>query len=453
MPAYIGELPNMWYDTVRQRYFPGVRPIFEDESTGEPSRSSSHRGTRYMVFEADRDSKAKRKLSWSDAGIITAAYPALCAAKTAKPVKHKISSLSLPRQRLGHFRRNKAAREDSHGRNLIRDLTHEVTERPVICEDEAITSYTSFAGGAYLASTDHGRVTVRTADSTLTDYAVCNNKLMHVHLDVPRMSYMSVSEAESPHVHFFRRDPDYPDVEGDATTCELPRGDLFTAHSFDGQCALGRKESLLTVFTTDNEVRFTRRRFASDVMAVNHENRNLIWAGTRSGGVFLDDQRVWGNAARRTLFRLTADKAVVGVKRLEDGAVPWGVLVSAMKHELAIFDARYGGRPLMELDGHINHFLSGLGLCTTPDDRFVFAAGSDRMIRAWSTLDGKRVEPVMPKTRLEPQGPLETKLAARVNTLAFRPDDWALDVVLQGEVRRYHRFEQPQIDFLGWLSD
>jgi WD repeat-containing protein 21A len=70
-------------------------------------------------------------------------------------------------------------------------------------------------------------------------------------------------------------------------------------------------------------------------------------------------------------------KAIVGVKRLKDSAVPWGLAASAMGDEVGvawtqcpfwanltgqmlIFDVRFGREPLHRLEGHVNNFHQNL---------------------------------------------------------------------------------------------
>jgi len=122
----------------------------------------------------------------------------------------------------------------------------------------------------------------------------------------------------------------------------------------------------------------------------------------------------------------------------------------------------------MRLEGHINHYHDKLGLATTPDDNFVFAAGSDGLVRAWSLLTGTRIEP---PSALDINGhPLLDSYPARMNhsnpllrwfvTSADRPpsvlavrDDGGLDVAAGGAIHRFGRKEHtPHPHVEGILS-
>ena len=53
---------------------------------------------------------------------------------------------------------------------------------------------------------------------------------------------------------------------------------------------------------------------------------------THLGGVVLEDLRV-GPGTSEVLVQLPSKGAVVGLKRLDDGACPWGLLTSGMSNQ------------------------------------------------------------------------------------------------------------------------
>jgi WD repeat-containing protein 21A len=68
-------------------------------------------------------------------------------------------------------------------------------------------------------------------------------------------------------------------------------------------------------------------------LAVHHHDSNLVYAGLRNGVVSLEDLRVEPGGVNRVGHTIKG-KAVVGVKRLKDSAVPWGMVVSGLDSEV-----------------------------------------------------------------------------------------------------------------------
>jgi WD repeat-containing protein 21A len=107
----------------------------------------------------------------------------------------------------------------------------------------------------------------------------------------------------------------------------------------------------------------------------------------------MEDLRVRASSPNIVATLPTTNRAVIGVKRLKDSAVPWGLAVSGMSNQLVLFDVRFPRQPLFELHGHVNTYHTSLALATSPDDTVLLAGGSDRRLRAWSTVTGERIQP------------------------------------------------------------
>lgn len=78
----------------------------------------------------------------------------------------------------------------------------------------------------------------------------------------------------------------------------------------------------------------SRRALPSDPLALHYFDRHLVLAGLRSGNVLLEDLRVRPEH-HDSIASTRKGKAVVGVKRLKDSSVPWGMVVSGMSHEVS----------------------------------------------------------------------------------------------------------------------
>lgn len=72
----------------------------------------------------------------------------------------------------------------------------------------------------------------------------------------------------------------------------------------------------------------------SDALAVHQYSRDLVFTGQRSGLVTCEDLRVKPKSPV-VVGGTRGRKAVVNVKRVQDGAVPWGLVVSGMGDEVS----------------------------------------------------------------------------------------------------------------------
>jgi hypothetical protein len=78
-----------------------------------------------------------------------------------------------------------------------------------------------------------------------------------------------------------------------------------------------------------------RRQLSSTPLALHQADHNLVYAGLRSGKIQLHDLRIPASQ-NQIVGRMQQGKAVVGVKRLKDDAVPYGVLASGMGSEVSL---------------------------------------------------------------------------------------------------------------------
>ena len=83
----------------------------------------------------------------------------------------------------------------------------------------------------------------------------------------------------------------------------------------------------------DDRMHTSTRDLPSDALSLHHSSPDLVFAGLRSSLVLLEDLRV--QSRMRCVVALAANRrAVIGVKRLKDSAVPWGLVVSAMDDQV-----------------------------------------------------------------------------------------------------------------------
>ncbi|KAK6904712.1 hypothetical protein I203_105528 [Kwoniella mangroviensis CBS 8507] len=279
-------------------------------------------------------------------------------------------------------------------------------------------------------------------------FSVCAHNLVGMHCDIPRLTMIAIAGGSEPHLHLFKRDPELLDhVFMTHSELDLHRSEIYGVSSFDDVCTLGGAKCLTTI-NYSSSLRSFPRRLQSDALAVHQVSRDLVYVGQRSGHVTLEDLRTSPRNSNIVASTMRG-KAVVGVKRIQDSAVPWGVVVSGMSHEMLLFDARFGDKPLRTFEGHFNTFHSNVALTTSPDDKTLFSSTSDRRIKAWSVISGDSLMPTnSPATSslspswddepLSDDNPLSKVYEQRVSHLDIN-DELGLDVVVRGDLYRYGR--------------
>ncbi|WVF66541.1 hypothetical protein IAT40_001281 [Kwoniella sp. CBS 6097] len=289
--------------------------------------------------------------------------------------------------------------------SALSDLQLNQVHHACECRGELITSYKSSGDEAYYATTDHGTMIIHSSAGRTSAFNVCAEKLVGVHCDVPRLVMMAIAGGPEPHLHLFKRDPEMLDhVFMTHSELDLNRAEIYGLSSFDDVCTLGSTKSISTI-SYSSYLGSKNRKLPSDALTVHQSSRDLVFVGQRNGSVGLEDLRTPPTPSaimQNVVAQTTNRKAIVGVKRLDDAAVPWGLAVSGMGHELMIFDIRYNAQPLRRFEGHFNTFHTQVAMTTSPDDKIIVASGSDRRIRAWSTLTAEPIFPPYSQPTISP---------------------------------------------------
>ncbi|WOO85668.1 uncharacterized protein LOC62_07G009163 [Vanrija pseudolonga] len=363
-PPRLGNLPGMYWDAERARYFPlpkGAKakdvPAHKDKDGAKPKcvPAKCGRSGQPAVLGTRR---LARSLGLRDDGM-------------RLRTQHRLASATL----FG-----------------VAELCE--------CPGESITSLQSFGTGGMCVTTDHGKVIVAKPDKrTAHSRSVCSQRLLGIHFNVARSTWLAVSNGNEPHVHGWRQDPLLPIGSiPDQCIIDFPQRDIYAMSSFDDQTTLASVRSLSTVHYGET-LTLSRRHTTSDPLSLHQFDPNTIYAGLRSSQVTLEDLRSPPRHHSTSIAFMPGGKAVIGVKKLKDSAVPWGMLASAMGNQLYIYDTRFAAQPLRTLPGHVNTYHFNLALSTAPDDTVVFAGGGDHRLRAWSTLTGEPLKPVLPRHR------------------------------------------------------
>lgn len=214
-----------------------------------------------------------------------------------------------------------------------------------------------------------------------------------------------VANGNAPHVHSWRRDPlNLVHVPPEQWTLDLPKRDIYAMSSFDNITSLGELRSrhdeltaglpfsINTVTATNDNLLLSSRRLPSDPWRLHQTSTDLVFAGLRSGNIVVDDLRTPQNRTS-TVGTMPRKRLVTGLRRLNDAAVPYGLVAAGLDSQLMLFDMRFSSQPLREFTGHVNPSIPTMGFTTSPDDTVVFAGGSDHRLRAWDTVTGERLKP------------------------------------------------------------
>lgn len=264
----------------------------------------------------------------------------------------------------------------------------------------------------------------------------------------------AVANGNEPHVHFWRdcfSTGDMPIIE--QMTLDIPQKDIFAMSSFGDMTTLGGfsgvhpnpglTKSLNSIITTEAALYLSPRRLPSDPLKVDHYTRDIVFAGLRNSSILMEDLRTAAGKPN-VVTSLPRGRAVTGVKRLKDSAVPWGLVASGLENQLMIYDLRFPKTPMREISDHVNSFHTTLGMTTSPDDTVVFHGGSDKRLRAWSTVTGDRIVPSSSCRR----GVLSMEYRYLVEHIDVS-EDLTVRVASAGDILRFERSASPRRAMLG----
>ncbi|KAJ3561665.1 hypothetical protein NP233_g10055 [Leucocoprinus birnbaumii] len=153
-----------------------------------------------------------------------------------------------------------------------------------------------------------------------------------------------------------------------------------SSYSYDpNEVVVGARQHAVHLTDIFNQPKTRILKTHSDVFSIVRD-RNLIYAGTRNGSIHRFDLRVPSTAKSTTLFD-TVNNAATRYSRPSST-----VLHMQLIDDLLMYDVRYTqhSTPILQFKGHVNSNSSNLGIVTDPTSSFLFAAGQDNRIRAWS---------------------------------------------------------------------
>ncbi|KAF8579837.1 hypothetical protein K439DRAFT_1620276 [Ramaria rubella] len=177
--------------------------------------------------------------------------------------------------------------------------------------------------------------------------------------------------------------------------------DVRSTQLYGSSLTLGMRGKALHITDLENPRQTRSLDTYSDVFALQRYN-NDVWAGARSGHVRLFDLRT--GQGQNVLGARFADRhvSVINLRRIRE----YQLLVATLDGSLESFDIRFlqhstTAVPIQAFGGHhlkIHCLLHSpeprciKGFAIDPSEDFLFAAGQDQRVRAWSLRNGHRLE-------------------------------------------------------------
>ncbi|BEJ14534.1 hypothetical protein CspHIS471_0403010 [Cutaneotrichosporon sp. HIS471] len=403
--AFLGDVPGMYYDVERNRYFP-VRA----EAVGMKDRPVCTR-------------KRKQIQNWD--------------VNESRGLRRRVLRAIGPRS-------------DALDRSRTADRVASTTLHRITglceCHGKKVTSVKSFGPAGLAVTTDHGQVIISCPDGDAFSFSACTETLLGVHCNAARGTWICVANGNAPHVHSWRRDPlNLVHVPPEQWTLDLPQRDIYAMSSFDNITSLGLPFSINTVTTTNDNLLLSSRRLPSDPYRLHQTSPDLVFAGLRSGSIVVDDLRTPQNKAL-TVGTMPTRRLITGLRRLNDAAVPYGLVAAGLDSQLVLFDVRFPSQPLREFTGHVNPSIPTLGFSTSPDDTVVFVGGSDHRLRAWDTVTGEMLH----ARNSDKRNALAFNFKNLVEHIDISPN-LTVRTANAGDILRFEHWDNPD-EMMKWTS-
>jgi len=183
--------------------------------------------------------------------------------------------------------------------------------------------------------------------------------------------------------------------------------DIWTSHLRGRSLAIGAGKRAIFLKDIDTTASLNVLDTQSDVFAVEQQE-NLVYTGARNGSIARFDMRLDDLRGQKLLDDVFMKQAnsVTNLNIVRD----WQLVVANINGGLGIYDLRFarGSTPLLTFAGHVNSYTTKLALTVDPSEDFLFAAGQDRRIRAWSLQSGQALDPPTSQCSLPPSSSTST---------------------------------------------
>ncbi|KAI0373685.1 hypothetical protein BV20DRAFT_1041735 [Pilatotrama ljubarskyi] len=167
--------------------------------------------------------------------------------------------------------------------------------------------------------------------------------------------------------------------------------DAWCGHVYGRTVVIGGRRGAVCFLDAEHD-QYVRLRCQSDVFSVRFQNEDLMYIGMRNGAIERWDLRQPTNPPN-SIVNISEKKGGTGGAPVQHLRLihQYGLLVETMRGDLEIHDLRYlrGATPLLELEGHVSSYEHKLGFTIDTAEDFLFAGGGDCRLRAWSLRTGR----------------------------------------------------------------
>ncbi|KAI8994235.1 hypothetical protein BD414DRAFT_457838 [Trametes punicea] len=202
--------------------------------------------------------------------------------------------------------------------------------------------------------------------------------------------------------------------------------DVWCGQVFENTIVVGGRRG--AVFFLDAEQdEYLRLRSSSDVFSLSFQNQNIVYIGLRNGVI-----ERWDLRQPSTVPDLIVD---MSQNHKTTGRAPvqhlrtihqYGLLVETMRGDLEIHDLRYlgGTTPLIQFEDHVSSYVHRLGLTVSPGENFLFAGGGDSRLRGWSLRTGQALHTDAVDSPISPSSnPFRTRYPYPIRALEVLADE------------------------------
>ncbi|KAI0647813.1 hypothetical protein C8Q79DRAFT_533086 [Trametes meyenii] len=219
--------------------------------------------------------------------------------------------------------------------------------------------------------------------------------------------------------------------------------DVRCGKVIDHRVVVGGKGGALCFLDAERD-QYNRLRSESDVFSLCFQNQNLLFLGMRNGVIERWDLRQ-PKIGPDVIVNMSKEGERSGVAPVQHlhAIHGHGLLIETMRGDLEVHDLRYlhNATPLLQLGGHVSSYKQRLGLTIEPGENFLFVGGEDARLRAWSLRTGRALHSDIASLQTTPgSNPFHAAYSHPIQTMEIVPND-EKTLLWMGSHTHLHRIE------------
>ncbi|KIJ17819.1 hypothetical protein PAXINDRAFT_175578 [Paxillus involutus ATCC 200175] len=371
------DLPGLYWDEQRQRYFP---------LASQPAGKTSKYSRSGAVAPASNQRQVPQDAPSGPSTVMRRR-------QRIAPHRALVDLRSLDRtaqkDRLIHqIQSSQFALTDQVTRSVIPSLLSEglVTAFQTVCHDGRVWSFAGDSMGWFYSSiidkeneamgwnTSHGWQPEFNLSSEVSSICVSGSRCI------------ATSFGPECRILHLPLDSVVEDIRVSRIDCRIVH-DVWTADLQGSRLVLGANKQAVVIDDIADRAAVHYLPTNSDVFALAQDD-SVLYTGLRNGGILRFDTRIISSKGHVLLDGLFTQhsNSITNLKLLRGSQL----LVSNVDGSISTFDLRFPAcrTPLMTFHGNINSYTIKVPLVTDQSENILFAAGQDRKIRLWSLRTG-----------------------------------------------------------------